>query len=474
MDPYTRRPEFYLMMPMTFGPLTPATAGVAEALPIHWPWWSLLPFAAMLLSIAVLPLCAPHWWESNRNRGFVALACGGPVAVAMAVMDAHTLQHTASEYVAFILLLASLYIITGGIVVRGHPRGAPAVNSIILLLGAATASVIGTTGASMLLVRPLLRANRNRQRKAHIMVFFIFLVSNIGGLLTPLGDPPLFLGFLRGVPFFWTLRLWPAWAFACGFLTLVFYVLDRWMVTREPTIAADQEEGPGGKLRIAGAHNFLFLGAIVAIIVASGNMALPPGAVEAAMIAVVVAAWACTPAQLRAENAFSWTPIVEVMIVFAGIFAAMMPALALLNVHGSNLGLREPWQFFWVTGLLSSFLDNAPTYLTFTTCASALLGTDAQQLQSMLLQPGGPALLSAISVGAVMMGANTYLGNGPNFMVRAIAEDHGVRMPNFFAYMGYSAVFLLPLFGGGHVPVSAVAATGGNKGPWAGTQGCVL
>ncbi len=434
------------MTPVSFVCLLLAAPDVA-ALPVAWPWWSLLPFVAMLLSIAVLPLCAPHWWESNRNRGWVALACGGPVIIAMAMMDAHTLQHTAMEYVAFILLLASLYVITGGIVVRGHLRGTPAINSFILLLGAAIASVIGTTGASMLLVRPMLRANHARQHKAHIMVFFIFLVSNIGGLLTPLGDPPLFLGFLRGVPFFWTVRLWPMWAFACGFLTLIFYIFDRWMVTREQPQLLSHAGDTSDKLRVAGAHNFLFLGAIIAIIVASGNMALPPGAVEAAMIAVMAAAWATTPAELRAENAFSWTPIVEVMVVFAGIFAAMMPALALLNVHGANLGLREPWQYFWVTGLLSSFLDNAPTYLTFTTCASALLGTDAQQLQAMLQQPAGPALLSAISLGAVMMGANTYLGNGPNFMVRAIAEDHGVRMPHFFAYMVYSALFLLPLFG---------------------------
>ena len=431
-----------MTLPMAFGPLIIA-APDASVIPIAWPWWSLLPFVAMLLSIAVLPLCAAHWWESNRNRGLVALACGGPVAIAMAMLEAHILRHTAMEYLAFILLLASLYVITGGIVVRGHPQGSPAINSIILLLGAALASIIGTTGASMLLVRPLLRANHARQRKAHIMVFFIFMVSNIGGLLTPLGDPPLFLGFLRGVPFFWTLQLWPVWAFSCGFLALVFYMLDRWMVTREPIPVSGADTG---SLQMAGAHNFLFLGAIIAIIVASGKMALPTGSVEIAMLAVMLAAWACTPAALRAENAFSWTPIVEVAVVFAGIFAAMMPALALLNVHGASLGLREPWQFFWVTGLLSSFLDNAPTYLTFTTCASAWLGTDAQQLHTMLQQPEGAALLRAISVGAVMMGANTYLGNGPNFMVRAIAEEDGVRMPHFFAYMGYSALFLLPLF----------------------------
>ena len=229
-------------------------------------------------------------------------------------------------------------------------------------------------------------------------------------------------------------------------MALVFYVLDRAMYQKESTPTNDGGLTTSDRLSIAGAHNFVFLAAVMGVIIVSGSVTLPTGMVELTMLGIMGVAWWSTPAALRAENDFTWAPMVEVAVVFAGIFAAMMPALALLNVHGDALGLTQPWQFFWVTGLLSSFLDNAPTYLTFTTCASSLLHTDAQHLTELLQQPGGPALLTGISLGAVMMGANTYLGNGPNFMVRAIAEAHGTRMPHFFAYMAYSAVFLLPLF----------------------------
>ncbi len=423
-----------------------AAAGARAAVPL----WAVAPFALMLLSIAVLPLVANHLWEHNRNKAILSLALGLPVAAWLVRVDPGALGRAAHEYVAFISLLGALFVIAGGIVVRGTLAGTPGLNAALLGIGAVLASLIGTTGASMLLVRPLLRANAVRRRAAHVVVFFIFVVSNAGGLLTPLGDPPLFLGFLRGVPFLWTLRLLAEWAFVNGVLLVVFYVVDATLFRAEDLAT------PGDLDEVAVAHqvpvhvvgkaNFAFLGAVVGVLLLSGSTPLPPGVQEGAIVVLAALSFATTPRTLHDENGFAWGPIVEVAVLFAGIFATMIPALHLLEARGAELGLTEPWHFFWATGALSSFLDNAPTYLTFASAASGIMGTDAAQLGQLVATDRGASLLTAISLGAVLMGANTYVGNGPNFMVKAIAERSGVRMPGFFGYMVYSGVILLPLF----------------------------
>jgi Na+/H+ antiporter NhaD/arsenite permease-like protein len=404
----------------------------------------------MLLCIAVLPLAAPRFWERNRNKALVSLVLGAPVALWIGALDLGALAHAAHEYVAFIVLLGALYSISGGIVVRGTLAGTPGLNAVLLGLGAVLASLIGTTGASMVLVRPLLRANSVRRRNAHVFVFFIFVVSNAGGLLTPLGDPPLFLGFLRGVPFLWTLRLLPVWLLVNGALVVLFYMVDSTIFRREDV------ETPGDldevavrhqvPIHVAGKRNFAWLAGVVGVLLLAGNLRLPPGAAEAGMLALAALSWLTTPRALHDENGFGFAPIVEVAALFAGIFATMVPALAVLSARGASLGLSAEWHFFWASGLLSSFLDNAPTYLAFTSVASGLLGTDASDLTQLVAHPRGPALLAAVSAGAVLMGANTYVGNGPNFMVKAIAERAGVRMPSFFGYMAWALAVLVPLF----------------------------
>jgi Na+/H+ antiporter NhaD/arsenite permease-like protein len=424
--------------------------------------WSVVPFAALLLAIAVLPLVVPHFWERNRNKGIVAALFSAPVVVYLLAgfgeRGFHELVLKGEEYTSFILLLASLYVITGGIHVRGSLSGTPLVNTAILAMGTALASVIGTTGASVLLIRPLLRANAPRERTTHVVVFFIFSVSNCGGLLTPLGDPPLFLGFLKGVPFEWTLGLWREWLIVNGSLLVAFNVWDQVVFARE------ERERPGSQLeevqqheplRIEGGHNLGFLAGIVAVIYASGRgfgnggAPWPFGVQEALMFALAAAAYACTREATRRKNQFAFAPINEVALLFAGIFVTMAPALLLLNANAAAFGLRSPAQFFWVTGALSSFLDNAPTYLTFAATAAGLagVGLEGRYLAEFLAEgEEAAALLAAISCGAVFMGANTYIGNGPNFMVKAIAEERGVRMPSFFGYMLYSGGILVPLF----------------------------
>jgi Na+/H+ antiporter NhaD/arsenite permease-like protein len=426
-------------------PLASATRSMT-ALPL----WSVAPFGLMLLSIAVLPLVANHFWEHNRNKAILSVALGVPIVAWFLRLDPVVLGHTAHEYVAFIVLLGALFVIAGGIVVRGTLAGTAGLNTGLLAIGAVLASLVGTTGASMLLIRPLLRANSVRRRVAHVVVFFIFVVSNAGGLLTPLGDPPLFLGFLRGVPFLWTLRLWMEWAFVNGALLVIFYFVDSTIFRREDIkTPGDLDEVAVAHqipVHIAGKINFLFLAGVVGVLLVSGSVKLPLGVQEAGMAAMAVLSLIATPKALREENGFTWGPIIEVAVVFAGIFATMIPALQLLNARGSELGLTAPWHFFWATGVLSSFLDNAPTYLTFASAASGIVGTDAANLGQLIATDRGASLLVAISLGAVFMGANTYIGNGPNFMVKAIAEQSGVKMPGFFGYMAWSGAVLLPLF----------------------------
>ncbi|MFN4218626.1 MAG: sodium:proton antiporter [Candidatus Bipolaricaulia bacterium] len=444
------------------------------------PLWSALPFVLLLLSIALLPLAAPHFWEKNRNKALVSAIFGVPVALYLATWvspgiasfaqnclnivvpicvngaGVEVIVKTALEYLSFILLLGALFTISGGIVIRGSFPGTPEVNTIFLGIGAILASFIGTTGASMLLIRPLLRANEKRQRKAHIVIFFIFLVSNIGGLLTPLGDPPLFLGFLNGVPFEWTLKLFPQWLTVVGTLLLVFYIWDS-LVFRSEDI-----QRPGDldelllkhePLQILGIRNIFLLGGVVLTIYLCGTFHLGHGLHElvlgGSMLVLALLSWRLSKPSWRAENHFSWGPIIEVAVVFAGVFATMIPALLILNARGSELGLKEPWQFFWATGVLSSFLDNAPTYLTMSATAAGLMGVGVEvphYLHQLIQTGAGATFLAAVSCGAVFMGANTYIGNGPNFMVKAIAESERIQMPSFFGYMVYSVLVLIPIF----------------------------
>ena len=398
------------------------------------PVYTVVPFVVILLGIAVLPLAAPRWWESNRNKLLVSIVLGLPVLVLYLVREPSALVHMAEEYVSFIVLLAALYVISGGILMRGDLLATPRVNSTFLAIGSVLASFIGTTGASMLLVRALLQTNRERTRVTHTVIFFIFLVSNIGGMLTPLGDPPLFLGYLQGVPFGWTFRLWPHWLLMVGVLLVTYFVWDTLLYTREPLAALRRDRARVEPLRVRGALNGLGLAGVVLAVAFLGAPAR-----EAVLVALAAASLWRTPREIRRANGFTASPIVEVAVVFFGIFLTMIPALELLRLRGGELGVRAPWQFFWATGALSSFLDNAPTYLTF-----LALGQGLGLAREVVDVPH--TILAAISVGAVAMGANSYIGNAPNFMVKSIAEEQGVRMPSFFGYMLYSGVVLLPLF----------------------------
>jgi Na+/H+ antiporter NhaD/arsenite permease-like protein len=396
------------------------------------PW--VLPFLALVLAIAVLPLAAVHFWESNLRKLAVAGALALPVLVLYLAHSPRALGHVAIDYVSFILLLGALFVISGGIRLEGDLEATPGVNTAFLAAGAVLASLVGTTGASMLLIRPLLETNRERHRVAHTVVFFIFLVSNVGGSLTPLGDPPLFLGYLAGVPFAWTLRLLPIWAVTVAALLVVYYVWDVRAHAQEAPrdLAIDHEQVR--PLRLSGLENVAYLLGVVASVAA-----LPAPWREIAMLALSGLSLWRTPRALREANRFGFGPILEVAALFAGIFVTMLPALDLLRARGAVLGVKEPWQYFWATGSLSSFLDNAPTYMTFLALAQG------QGLTPEVV--GVPhAILLAISAGAVFMGANSYIGNGPNFMVRAIAEERGVKMPSFGGYMLYSGGVLLPLF----------------------------
>jgi Na+/H+ antiporter NhaD/arsenite permease-like protein len=423
-----------------------------------------LPFCGMLLSIALFPLLAPHAWE--HHQGKVAAFWAALVLVPMALLHGpgaalDALAHTAFlEYVPFILLLLALFTVAGGIVIRGNIHGAPGTNAALLAIGAALASLIGTTGASMVMIRPVMRANDDRRHNAHVVVFFIFLVSNIGGALTPLGDPPLFLGFLRGVEFFWTTRhLLGQTLFVGAIVLAAFYLLDRVIYRREGRVRPDPT--PDDPVRVVGGINFALIGLIVTAILMSATVrlgtvtllgvpvAIENGLRDLVMVAITAASLLLTPAANRDENGFSWGPILEVAKLFAGIFVAIIPVLAMLAAGREGAfaplvalvsnpdGSPNNAAYFWLAGGLSSFLDNAPTYLVF----FQLAGGDPGELMT-----AGALTLAAISCGAVFMGANTYIGNAPNFMVYAIARGGGVRMPGFFGYMLWSGAVLIPAF----------------------------
>jgi Na+/H+ antiporter NhaD/arsenite permease-like protein len=432
------------------------------------PLWAVLPFVIYLLLIAVLPLFLGHFWESNRNKLLLAVTAALPVIFFLTSRPGGValLGQTVLEYLSFMALLGSLFVISGGIHLRGTLTGSPLVNTLFLGAGAILANLIGTTGASALLIRPLLRANQGRQRLTHLVVFFIFIVSNGGGMLTPLGDPPLFLGFLRSVPFTWTMRLAAPWALVNGLLLALFLIFDLRAVRRERRAATSAAQplalpaAPHEALSIGGRINGLWLLGIVLTVFATGTWGptlIPDGHARAVvqilcMLAMAAASLMTTPRQIHEANRVTWGPIVEVAVVFVGVFLTMVPALLFLEERGTDLGVTKPWQFFWASGLLSSVLDNAPTYLTFASLATGVADQGAgvlsvANLGMLAAHPVGRDLLRAVACGSVLMGANTYIGNGPNFMVKAIAEQHHVRMPSFFGYTLWSATILLPLFG---------------------------
>jgi len=448
-------------------PLQAAEAGAVVNGAALSPLW-IVPFAGILLSIALMPMTAPAFWHHHfgKTTAFWTLAFIVPFAVQFGpAMTAHEVMHTLiTEYTPFVILLLALFTVAGGIHIGGSLHGTAGRNTGLLAMGTLLASVMGTTGASMLLIRPLLRANDNRRHRAHVVVFFIFLVANIGGALTPLGDPPLFLGFLKGVSFFWTTKamVWPT-LMAAAILLALFYIVDRRLWRRD---IADglvlPDPTPDQPLKITGRINLALLVAIVGIVLLSGlwkpdlEVRLLGATIEAqnalrdvALICITIASLRLTPRGPRAANEFSFRPMIEVAILFAGIFLTIIPALAILRaghegVLAPVLGLLtgaagEPSdaRYFWLTGMLSSFLDNAPTYLVF----FSLAGGDPVQLMGPLA-----STLAAISAGAVFMGANTYIGNAPNFMVKSIAESHGVRMPSFFGYLGWSLLVLGPVY----------------------------
>ncbi|MDD5677590.1 MAG: sodium:proton antiporter [Kiritimatiellae bacterium] len=429
--------------------------------------WSVLPFASLILLIAILPFIpvVSGWWEKHLNKFKVALVCAasGMLLYFIPTGDVHKIWTTYLEYAAFLAMLASLFVISGGIHISGAFSGFPYTNTIFLAIGAVLANLLGTTGASMIMIRPLLRANRQRQHKAHIVIFFIFIVSNCGGLLTPLGDPPLYLGFLRGVPFDWTLRLAPQWTLIIFLLLFIFYIFDAWYFRREAdhmhaTLSGEIKQAKR-KIHIQGWVNVLFLLGVVGVILAAGYCIHPilvrcrgEMAAEIAskifqiimMGAMAFGSYRLTSARIRHENEFTFAPIWEVAVLFFGIFGAMIPALALLEAKSRMMALREPWQYFWMSGGLSGVLDNAPTYLVYATLAASYNHLSAVHLGALADQY--PELLAAISCGTVFMGAMTYIGNGPNFMVKSVAEHARVKMPSFGGYFLWSFAILIPVF----------------------------
>ena len=420
------------------------------------PVWALIPFVAMLLCIAIGPLVAEHWWENNKNKLIVSLVLGVPTAIWLCLNGmSHDLMHQMIfDYVPFIILLTALFTVTGGIHLSGDIPAKPSVNTLFLGIGLVLASIMGTTGAAMLLIRPLIETNKERKNKVHTILFFIAIVANCGGLLTPLGDPPLFLLYLKGAPFTWFLNLFVEWAFAGILLLVIYYFVDSYCYKQEKKEDLIKDFQRVKPLRLSGNINFLYLAAIVCAVAFINPGTIPAMGEEHApiymkllreivLVVIILASLFTTSKKVREDNKYSWGPIIEVAVLFLGIFATMTPALLFLKEAAPNLGLTESWQFYYCTGALSSFLDNAPTALAFHSVASGL-----PVVEGATMVAGIPEiLLKAISIGAVFFGAMTYIGNGPNFMVKAIAEENKIEMPSFFGYMiKFSLIVLLPVY----------------------------
>jgi len=430
--------------------------------------WETIPFVGMLLSIALFPLFAPKFWHHHFGKvsAFWALAVAVPLLVMYRGDALYEFLHIIlADYVPFVIILFALYTVSGNILLKGTLVGTPVVNTFILLIGTLLASWMGTTGASMLLIRPFLRANSHRKNRTFMVVFFIFLVANVGGSLTPLGDPPLFLGFLRGVPFFWTFELIFQMISVVVVLLLVYFVMDSYFYRKEgiKPASGNEEKVP---LKIEGIHNLIFIAAIIGAVLMSGILKL--GEInlfgvhragqdvlrDGLLILIAILSLLTTRKEVREDNEFTWFPIQEVAILFVGIFLTMMPCLKILQAGEKGAlaflieTVQEPYHYFWVTGILSSFLDNAPTYLTFlsTLLGKFYAGVDSREAVALLITEHG-IYLKAISSAAVFFGASTYIGNAPNFMVRSIAEETGTPMPSFFGYMiKYSTPILIPTF----------------------------
>jgi Na+/H+ antiporter NhaD/arsenite permease-like protein len=474
--------------------LLPSTLFAAETEPHEVPaeLWMALPFVLLLASIAVVPFISRRWWD--RNYPLITFALGGIVLVLyMAVLrNSERVLHTAFEYFSFIILIGSLFTVAGGIHIKIRGRSTPHSNVLLLLIGGVASNLLGTTGASIVLIRPYLRVNRYRLRPYHV-VFFIFVVSNMGGALTPIGDPPLFLGYLRGIPFFWVLEnVWHIWALALALVLVIFYFIDRRSYIHLTKTVREVAEHIGEEAELGGLHNIIFLAAILAAVF----IEKPPFLREAIMIAAALGSYFTTNKEIRRKNDFTFVPIREVAILFAGIFATMIPALQWLESNARLIGIQSPGQFYWGCGSLSSVLDNAPTYLNYLSAsiglfinhdvvaqiqalitthganAVSIAGAHADEIRNTfailmryhadLVASGNvpiddihvsyllgnhPIYIMAISISAVFFGANTYIGNGPNFMVKSIAEHSGATCPSFFGYVvKYTIPVLVPIF----------------------------
>jgi Na+/H+ antiporter NhaD/arsenite permease-like protein len=419
--------------------------------------WALIPFALMLLSIAVLPLLAEHWWENNTHKLYVSILLALPAGIYLIANGmGHNLEHQILyDYVPFIVLLGALFVVTGGIHICGDIQARPINNTIIMAMGFLLASFIGTTGAAMLTIRLLLEINQQRKYKVHTILFFIALVANCGGVLTPLGDPPLFLLYLRGAEFGWFMHLAPEWLFVGVILLALYLLIDQFVYYRkEETVDIMADVHEKRPITVTGKINILYLVGIIlsvsflnpSYIPAMGDHHSPLYVRflrEIVLLVIGITSWLTTKKSIRKDNKYSWEPIIEVAYLFIGIFVTMTPALIYLNAHAAELGLTKPWQFFYASGFLSAFLDNSPTAVAFHTVAQGLPTASGAVLEAGI----DAMLLRAIALGSVFFGAMTYIGNGPNFMVKAIAEQSGVNMPSFFGYMiKFSLVVLLPIY----------------------------
>ncbi len=404
---------------------------------------SVLPFIFLLLAIAVMPFAAPKFWHENYH--LVSVGLGFITAIYyLIITKGWDLMHSVEEYIMFISLLTALYVISGGIFIDIKGLATPMRNTVLLAIGAVLSNFIGTTGASMLLIRPFIKTNKIRITNFHI-VFFIFIVSNVGGALTPIGDPPLFLGFLKGVPFFWVMdKVFFKWLTALSILLIIFYIADYINFKKAPAEIEEIEKKAKEKIRIKGSYNFIFLAAVIGSVFITKPLFLREGI----MLLAAFLSYKLTNKEIHKRNQFNFFPIKEVAWLFIGIFVTMTPALELLRVHSSQLGITSPTQYYWFTGILSGFLDNAPTYLTFLTASMGIYGLDINNIQNVLqFISEHEQHVVAISISAVFFGAMTYIGNGPNFMVKSIADHQDVETPSFFGFLiKFSIPILIPLY----------------------------